>query len=336
MRFKLGAATLASLALVVTLAAAGLAMNQSEGRAQEADQEWDFSDVSKIEIDGVSGDVTVRPASGSQGKVQLRSDVTPADAFEARVRQRGSTLRIDEKWHGNSSGPVEWTIYLPTGGEAPRLDVNNASGDLDCEDVSARIEYDTASGDVTLVRVDLARGSDFSTASGDFTLEDMTIRADADFSTASGDVELTSVHMEDGCEFSTASGDIRVSRSTGSMEFSSASGDVEVRGGRVQGMGRFSSASGDVSVQLEQLPAEGMTASSASGRVTLDVDDYGDDFSLVLIKRQDRGRIRCPFDFTSERTFEEHHVYEEKTVKRGSGSPEIELRTASGSVTVKK
>lgn len=336
MRFKMGAASLASLVLCLSLAPVSFALDQRQDRTEAADQAWDFSDVSRLEIDGVSGDVRVRPATGSQMQVLLRSDVTPADAFEASVRQRGSTVRIDEKWHGSSSGRVEWTILLPTGGEALRLDVKNASGDLDCEDVSARIELDTASGDVTLVRVDLAHGSDFSTASGDYTLEDMTIRADADFSTASGDVELTAVHMEEGCEFSTASGDIRVSNCSGSMQLSSASGDVEVRGGSIEGMGRFSSASGDVELSLDKLPSEGMTASSASGRVTLDVDDYGNDFSLVLIKRQDRGRIRCPFEFTSQRTFEEHHVYEEKTVKRGSGNPEIELRTASGSVVVKK
>jgi len=70
--------------------------------------------------------------------------------------------------------------------------------------------------------------------------------------------------------------------------------------------------------------------------VTLGVKDFGDDFTLILIKRKDKGRISCPFDFTEEDEFWDHHEYERKVVKRGSGGPTIELRTASGKVTVKE
>jgi len=324
MRIAIRNAARTSFCAAVFFASAGVA------------EEWDFSSVSKIVVDGVSGNVTVRPSEGNQGLVRLASRVIPADAFEANVRQSGSTLRIEERWHGNSSGSVEWTLFLPAGLESPRLEVSNASGDLDCEGIAARIDYKTASGDVTLVDVELDRRSDFSTASGDIRIENMTIRADTDFSTASGDVELVEVVIEEGCKFSTASGNIRCDRAQGFMELSSASGDVVVRGGQIDGMSRFSSASGDVSLRLARLPSDDLAASSASGRVTLDVADYGDNFNLILIKREDKGRISCPFDFTEERTFEDRHVYDEKIVRRGSGGPQIELRTASGEVIVKK
>jgi hypothetical protein len=66
------------------------------------------------------------------------------------------------------------------------------------------------------------------------------------------------------------------------------------------------------------------------------VNNFGSDFTLILIKRQDRGRISCPFDYTSSDTFEEgRHVYEEHIVRQGSGRPEIYLKTASGSITVR-
>lgn len=324
MRIKAGAAALATLLGALWAGAASA-------------EEWEFSGVSKIVVDGVSGNVVVRPAEGSGGLVRLESSVTPEDALEATVERKGSTLRIEEKWQGrNSSGRVEWTILLPAGDEVPRLQVSNASGDLDCQGIAARIDFDTASGDVTLVDVNLARRSDFSTASGDYSVEDMTVPADTDFSTASGDVELTNVRIEEGSKFSTASGDIRCTGSHGFMELSSASGDVMVRDSEIEGVSSFTTASGDVSLRLERLPGEDLSASSASGDVTLAVADYGENFNLVLIKRQDRGRITCPFDFTEERTFENHHVYEEKIVRRGSGSPEIELRTASGRVVVKR
>ena len=116
---------------------------------------------------------------------------------------------------------------------------------------------------------------------------------------------------------------------------SSASGDVVIRDTELRGWSEFSSASGDVSLHFETLPQHDMSVSSASGRVVLEVDDFGDNFTLVLIKREDRGRVSCPFDYTSEDTFEDYHLYEEKIVKRGFGQPEIKLRTASGRVIVK-
>jgi hypothetical protein len=101
------------------------------------------------------------------------------------------------------------------------------------------------------------------------------------------------------------------------------------------GDGGFSSASGDVELYFSELPNIDVSASSASGKVLLDVGAFGRDFTLILIKREDKGRISCPFDYTDETTFEDYHVYEKKIVKRGSGRPEIKLRTASGKVIVK-
>jgi DUF4097 and DUF4098 domain-containing protein YvlB len=300
-------------------------------------QEWEFSDVTRIRIDGVSGDLIIRPADGNVVRVQVEADVRPADAFEPQVEQDGKTLRIDEEWSGrNSSGRVEWTILLPREGETPHIRFSTASGDLDCADIAVRLDIDTASGDVTLANVDLAASSDLSTASGDYSIEEMTIREGTDLSTASGDIELRGVTIEEGCDFSTASGNVECINCTGSMELSSASGDVIVRLSEIIGRSEFSSASGDVRLELAKLPEEDLRASSASGDVHLDVDDFGDRFTLVMIKREDRGRIDCPFEFTSETTFDDHHhTYDEKTVERGTGGPEIVLRTASGRVVVK-
>lgn len=297
---------------------------------------WEFSGVERIDMDGVSGDVVVRPAEGNTLVVELDADVEPEDNFQPRVEERGGRVSIDEKWRGrNTSGHVEWTLYLPAQDTPPELTIDTASGGLDCRDVALRIELDTASGDIELLDVELGEDSDFDTASGDYRLENMTISADCRFDTASGDLFLDNLALEDGCKFSTASGDIEARGCRGHFVLSTASGDVDVRDCEIEGWGELSTASGDVSVNLDRLPAEGLEASSASGNVTLDVADYGDDFKLVLVKRKDRGRITCPFDYTSERTFLDHHEYEEKIVERGSGTPEIELRTASGRVTVR-
>ena len=302
------------------------------------DNSWDLSGVEEIDIDGVSGNVVIVPADGRTGTIELRSRVRPDDSFEPVVKRRGSELRIDEKWYGSSSGGVRWTIHLPKGEDAPRIRISNASGGLECADVTVGISYKTASGDVELSNVTLEADSKFNTASGDFILRNMTISEDTRFSTASGDVELEDLIIEDDSRFSTASGDIIIANCTSGddVSFSSASGDVEVRSIDLTGESAFSSASGDVEIRLERLPNTDFTASSASGNVVLKVDDFGDDFTLVMIKREDRGRISCPFDYTDEDEFEEgHHAYVSKIVKRGSGKPVITLRTASGKVVVK-
>jgi DUF4097 and DUF4098 domain-containing protein YvlB len=298
---------------------------------------WEFSGVDRIDVDGVSGDILVQPADGDALVVELDADVEPEDNFRPSVEQRGSRVSIDEKWHGrNSHGHVEWTLYVPAQEAPPELTIDTASGGLTGRDVALRIELDTASGDIELSNVDLGEDSDFDTASGDYRIEDMTISGDCRFDTASGDLKLTNLVLEKGCKFSTASGDVEARGCRGYFDLSTASGDVDVRDCQIEGWGELSTASGDVSVSLDHLPAEGLEASSASGNVHLDVADYGDDFKLVLVKRKDRGRISCPFEYTSERTFfDNDHEYEEKIVDRGSGAPEIELRTASGRVTVR-
>lgn len=304
----------------------------------DADESWDASDVERISIDGVSGDVIIRPANGGNARVELDARVRPADVFEPVVERHGRELDIEEEFHGNSNGPVRWTIYLPNDGDVTSIRISNASGNLECTDVAVAIRYKTASGDVTLSNVSLDADSKFSTASGDFRVQAMTIGGDSRFSTASGNLELDDVTIKDDSEFSTASGDIMIDncRSGDDVTFSSASGDVDISDTELDGETHFSSASGDVDLHFKTLPDTDFTASSASGDVTLNVVDFGDDFTLVMEKREDRGRISCPFDYTDEETFRKHgEDYVRKIVERGTGNPVIELRTASGRIRVK-
>jgi DUF4097 and DUF4098 domain-containing protein YvlB len=215
--------------------------------------------------------------------------------------------------------------------------MSTSSGELECRGVHARIDFSTASGNILLSSVTLGDGSSFSTASGDVVLEEMTVDEGSEFSTASGDVVLENVTIGPSCTFSTASGDVRCTRCKGHLELSSASGNVVVRNCEPAGRSSFSTASGNVSLALDKLPAGDIKASSASGDVLLEVGDFGDSFTLVMVAREDDGRISCPFDFTEEDTYEDDqgNVYEEKIVERGAGKPEISLRTSSGDVIVK-
>jgi DUF4097 and DUF4098 domain-containing protein YvlB len=296
---------------------------------------WSFGKFSRIKLDGVSGDVTLLSEGRGEIVVQLDSDVRPASAFDARVEEDGDTLRITEEWRGSGSGRVSWTIYVPQGA-GPEIRISSASGSLDARGISARLDLETASGSIDLNDVELRSGSELSTASGSFTLRNMTAREGTEFSTASGDFNLIDLDLEQGVEMSTASGDIQCDGCRGQMELSTASGDVRIRASRIEGASEFSSASGDVILELDSMPEENLSASSASGDVRLRSADFSGSYSLVLIAREDRGRIVSPFRYTSSRTFEDYHVYEEKKVERGSGGPRIKLRTASGSVIVEE
>ena len=294
------------------------------------------AEVTAIEFEGVSGDVTLIPAEGATGLVKLRASVRPEGNFRPEVDREGSTLYITEHWKSNSSGSVEWVIYLPKAQKPYRFKMSTASGNLTCKNISAGVNFNTASGNIELSGVTVADGSNFSTASGDIILRDMAVDEGGQFSTASGDVVLENVTIGEDCGFSTASGDVRSTGCKGYFALSSASGDVVVKNCELVGRSKFSTASGNVNMYLDRLPAHNLKASSASGDVVFTCADFGGDFSLVLVAREDGGDISCPFDFTSEDTFEENgEVYDEKIVERGNGRPEISLSTASGEVIVK-
>ena len=227
------------------------------GAQVEQGSDWTFSGVDRIEFEGISGDLVVERAGGSELELALRSNVRPDGAFVGEVDQQGSTVRIDERWTGSSSrGNVEWILSVPASLE-PVIVMKSAGGGLEASGVEASFRFRTASGDV------------------------------------------------------------RVSETA------------------LDGPSRFSSASGNVVVTLDDLGSYDLEASSASGNVRIDTA-FGDDFTLILTKREDRGHITSPFAVTSQRTFlRNDQKYIEQTIIRASGSPESRLRTASGSIVVR-
>ncbi len=339
------------------LACAALLILASTAGAQEVER-FDFSGVNRIEVDGTSGDIAIFKAEGRQGYVELEQNVMPRENFRGEVDQSGNTLRVAEHWRGRTThGHVAWRIYLPAGGDGLRITIDTASGDLEATDVAAGFRFETASGDIDLRGVQLGEGSrfdtasgdidlsdmtvtdgaSFDTASGDISLDDVTVGNDVDFDTASGDITLENVTIGEGCDFSTASGEVRAYNSRGALELDSASGDVDIRECVLTGPSQFSTASGDVDISLNDMVQHDLEGSSASGDVTLSIDDWGRNFTLILVKRRDRGRLTCPFEYTSERTFERYdYVYEEKIVQQGSGGPEIRISTASGNLVIRR
>lgn len=317
-------------------AAAALTLLLAAAPGPVQDDTWSFSGVDRIELSGISGDLVVEAASGDAVELGLEADVRPADAFAPEVRQDGGTVRIEESWRGrNSSGHVRWTLSIPST-MPPTIVMRSASGGLDLSGVDATVRFESASGDVRVRSASIRTGSTFETASGDYDVADADVGQDVTMETASGDLRIADTRAAGSFGFETASGDVVLQDTRGILRASSASGDVEVRDAELDGPSRFSSASGDVRLHLSQAPRFDLEASSASGDVDVEMP-FGSDFTLVMTRRQDRGRIDAPFDGAAERTFERHgQRYVEQRVEQGSGGPEIVLSTASGSVSVRR
>ena len=329
------------VAALVILAVPGLLAAKG---GQEVTRE--FSGIRSIDIETVSGDLTVTAHGSDDVVVELYYDVEPEKNFDYDIKERSGRLHIEEEWRGNSSGEVRWILRVPAGmeigfstasgdfsveGVSGEIKVSTASGDIEIIDAGGEIDATTASGDVRLTRV---RGdNDISTASGDIYIEDCD--EGVELSTASGDIEA--VRVSGRIRLSTASGDVEAEDCRGEFSLSTASGSVEARGITIEGGSRFSTASGSVDVSLEKSSEYDLELSTASGDVTLDYDGNELTGYFEFEARDRRGRIGSPYDFDGEEKFERYgQDYVRKWFSRKGEEPEVTMTTASGTVTLKK
>jgi hypothetical protein len=163
----------------------------------------DASDVDDFEITKTGDRISVRHPSrwrvrGRSGRlvanVPMGTDIEiNSTSGEARLVGRFGVVRIH-----TASGDVEV-------GDAVRLDVTTASGDVSCGEVDGEANVSSVSGDCTLKRVD--GRLDVTVTSGDLRVDE-----------CAGDVSVGST-----------SGDVRVGRCGGSdINVRSISGDIRV------------------------------------------------------------------------------------------------------------
>jgi F0F1-type ATP synthase epsilon subunit len=326
--------------------------------AGDRTETFEFENVNSIDIKTVSGSVSILPGDEGLVIVVLENDLDDPEQLEAEVEVSRGRLFIEEDFVGrNVRGSTYWTIYVPESAELKSVDFSAASGGFALEEVNVNvIETDIASGSVEIHSVE-AKEFDLSTASGTIEVEkcevDMVDAESAsggvfardvgaeklELSTASGRVEIESCKA-DYVKASSASGKVELSSVTADeANLSTASGRIVVYDCDVKEWAEMSCASGDVRVDLANLPSDYLHASTASGDVLLDVPQFGDNFYMTLTKREDKGKIRCPFDYTDRETFRVRHGdryrMERYLVQRGTGGPEIELSTFSGTIRIK-
>jgi hypothetical protein len=325
--------------------------------AYDRTETFEFEDVQSIHVKTVCGGLEIVPGEGSQFVVVVENRLDDPRLFKRRVEAKRGQLLIDEDLLGRSvHGGTDWTIHVPKSAELQSVEFSTASGGFTLDRVDADfIETDIASGSVYINNAKVQE-LDLSTASGSVEIENCQAdRIDAEsasgnveasnveakkleLSTASGSVRIRGSRAER-IKASSASGQVRISSTDGKeMDLSSASGCVRMEDCRVDLSAEMSCASGDVLARLSRLPSDLLHASTASGDVLLEVADFGQDFTMTLTKRADRGRIRCPFEYTDRETFRlnrgDDYLTERYLVERGTGGPEVELSTASGTIRV--
>jgi DUF4097 and DUF4098 domain-containing protein YvlB len=325
--------------------------------ADERVETFRFEDIHSLDIKTISGSIRICPGDKSWLVVELINDLDEPDLLEPELEASRGRLFIEEHFTGRHvRGETHWMVCVPKDVSLRSVDCSNASGEISLEGFSANlIETESASGRTSVNSVK-AKELDVSTASGSIIIEDCeadVIQAES----ASGRITANSIQAEE-VDLSTASGRIGVkgceadfikaNSASGRISFdsfagkeldlSNASGRIIVEDAGIDESARMSSASGDVELYLSHLPSRHLEASSASGDVVLKVPQFGENFSMTLTKRADRGKVKCPFEYTETETIRLHkhdrYLTDRYVIERGKGGPDIELSTASGTVQI--
>jgi DUF4097 and DUF4098 domain-containing protein YvlB len=197
-------------------------------------EQWPVGDHPSLDIRVPVG--TIEVTAGEAGLVQLDIDAADADEFEIFKTGDRISVRHPSKWRmrGRNSrisalvpagADVEVTS---TSGEVRALGrlgtvrAHTASGDIEIGD-AARVDVTTASGQIACATVDGTAA--ISSVSGDCTIRCVGGRLDATLT--SGDLRIDECRSD--VTVASTSGDVRVSRCAGSeISVRSISGDVRV------------------------------------------------------------------------------------------------------------
>jgi lia operon protein LiaG len=198
-------------------------------------------DISKIEIDLSSSDLTVNPTSENEITVELTGKISKKlkKKLQLDVQEKGDSVKIALK-----------------GEDQIKFNVGVLIVDTNVEVFLPQKIYDS-------IKID--------NSSGDINIQEFKSK-NTIFETSSGDITATNLHSK-GHRFHSSSGEMKLSNVTGNIEAESSSGDMIIQFENATGNLDAKTSSGDVSVEYRYEPkslAIDFKASSGDGEVTLD------------------------------------------------------------------
>jgi len=240
----------------------------------------EMADLMKLEqVEGTDGVPTLRvvypldkytnykfaPAAGGGGDAESESWFSSwfsgwHGGSNTSTKYAGRQVRVSNGKGVDLYADVE--VQLP--GRAVTGHFRNVVGRMHGESVGGTLEFDTGSGDITLVR--LTGTIEADTGSGDVKASEI----DGSFScnTGSGDCDVSAV-QGDVINCDTGSGDIRVSKTTARLiDLDTGSGDVSVVDSDMEEF-KADTGSGDISLECGGSRLVRAAADTGSGDVTM-------------------------------------------------------------------
>lgn len=302
-----------------------------------------FKNIKEVKFKGTSSDCVVKGAKGNEVIVHLEY-ISGSDFFKPQIKEDNSTLILKDRWHGGEE--CVWTITVPP---KTAVKLSSVSGDFSIEGLESEIDAKTVSGDITAR--DCKGEVTLNSTSGEFEVKNLEgkisldgvssdmeaekLSGDIEIKTASGDIEAVAFKGE--ISLKVASGDIEIEQAKGKFKVQTASGDINGSDISIENESQFKVASGDVEIILAESTDHDLTLASASGDAILDYNGNPIKGWFEFTALVEDGMIISPFKFDKEEIEEKWgKKYAVKSFKKGSNTPKIYIKTATGKAVLKK
>ncbi len=287
-----------------------------------------FDGVNELKIETILGDCIIKQGDGD--KIIIRVEYTyDDDDFEAKFKERGGSLHIEEDLDGNDiRGDSEWFITVPAG---IVIEFKSATGSLKASGLSGELEASSGTGNMI---IDGYKGEiDLNSGTGNVILAG----SKGEFKLNSGTGNVTIEDSDGDFDANSGTGDVQITKASGDFEANSGTGDVEATELELEDYGDFSSGTGNAQIDLPSGKAYELEVSSGTGKATIECGGSDLDAYVEMSMRKRDGKISSSFDFEDEEVYERNdEKYIRKWFTKGDGSRKIEIRTGTGRAKIKK
>lgn len=254
--------------------------------------------------------VFISGSNSGEIEIKLRYTAKPDEKFELKERQEAVYLK-EYILNYDSHRPTltyfkewTWTINVPSG---TYIKCNGGSGEFVVKDFNGFFKADYGSGRFI-------------------------------FDNVEGDIDMSLAVLY-----------AKIHNSKGSFNLSSAMGSIRATGLAITGKSCFSTGMGNIKISLDHTPAADMYVASNFNKARVNFKSLPVTGYFEFIAMADKGRIISPFKFDREETFPDDiksyrnssdfgkkSDYMRKCFTRGYGSPQITLKTVTGTAQLIK
>jgi DUF4097 and DUF4098 domain-containing protein YvlB len=252
-------------------------------RATQTEREtrrFNIGATGQLDLDSISGDITIRPSSGRELVVELvrhargtTDAAVKAGLTQVRVESEERNGRVTVKTVYPSGRQRDYSVsvdYIVSAPAGTRITTRSISGDVTVQGITGELSIGTTSGDVKVT--DAPRLTSATTVSGDLALTNVGAEGLLEGSTMSGDIVATGVKARR-LDLGAISGGVTARGVTaGDVKLKSMTDDVIFEGALTpRGRYEFSTHSGDVQLTLDGQVGFSFEAQTFNGSIRSDL-----------------------------------------------------------------